>query len=589
VSRMDQRQNSALKTSFFSEVIEILDLLSYKHRVGAIGNIVFSIGIALLEVFSLTVILPLFYYLLDQGKSWQVPQVMQRAILSMESVSWIVVVTAVILIFALKNILSVWQTHKQLKFLNLLYLDFSRRIYNRFYLLNWNDYAQTNSAETFRKIKDTPFEFINYVLNSCFLLITDVIICLMMVGVIAWFDYRILFILIILCIPVFIFYFFFKRNVILKTDRSFRELTPVTNVILTQGISSYTEARIYQKQNYFIDKFIDVSRVTTTQLINLKTFTSLPTRILETIGVVLFASMIVYARTVNVDAQNIVVFIGLISLALYRIMPSFNRILQSLSQIQSYAYTVSTLKENLNHSEEETSAKQTAINFDGGIELRSLSFQYTDKTRSLLLDHINIKISKGDFVMLQGPSGTGKTTLLNILSGVIEDYGGEIIIDNKHRLDKQSIQAWQSRLGVVSQSPIILQDTILHNIAFGEQHDEIDRSKVKVAIALAGINDFIEMLTAGIDTPIGENGITLSGGQRQRLCLARALYREPDILLLDEVTNQLDENNKVYILERLQSLCRMGKTVILASHDPVVKQYASHILSLDNKVLTGIK
>lgn len=578
-----------MNTSFFSEVFEILDLLSYKQRVGAIGNIVCSIGIALLEVFSLTVILPLFYYLIDPGKSWRVPEVMSKAILSMESVSWIVIVTSVILIFALKNILSVWQTHKQLKFLNQLYLDFSKRIYHRFYRLNWNDYAQTNSAETFRKIKDTPFEFINYVLNSCFLLFTDSVICLMMVGVIVWFDYRILFILIILCIPVFVFYFFFRRNVILKTDRSFRELTPVTNVILTQGISSYTEARIYQKENYFIDRFINASSVTTTQLINLKTFTSLPTRILETIGVVLFAGMIIYARTANVDAQNIVVFIGLISLALYRIMPSLNRILQSLSQIQSYAYTVSTLKENLNHSEEESFVKSTTMNFEGGIELRSLSFQYTDKTRSLLLDNINIKISKGDFVMLQGPSGTGKTTLLNILAGVIQDYQGEIIIDNKHGLNKQSIQAWQSRLGVVSQSPVILQDTILHNIAFGEPHGEIDRSKVKAAIALAGINDFIDLLTAGLDTPIGENGITLSGGQRQRLCLARALYRDPDVLLLDEVTNQLDEQNKVYILERLQSLCRKGKTIILASHDPVVKQYASHTLSLDSNVLAGIK
>ena len=167
---MHQRQNSTWNTSFFSEVLEILDLLSYKHRIGAVGNIVFSIGIALLEVFSLTVILPLFYYLIDPDKAWQIPDVMQSAIRSMESVSWVLCVTVIVLIFTLKNVLSVWQTHRQLEFLNRLYLDFSRRVYNRFYRLNWNDYAQANSAETFRKIKDTPFEFINYVLNSCFLL-----------------------------------------------------------------------------------------------------------------------------------------------------------------------------------------------------------------------------------------------------------------------------------------------------------------------------------------------------------------------------------------------------------------------------------
>ncbi|HEY9045804.1 MAG TPA: ABC transporter ATP-binding protein [Ohtaekwangia sp.] len=572
------------RRSFLSETSLIFRLLSREQRNRLVRNVTASVILALLEVFSLTSILPLLFYLIRPQKLNISSGVIGYISTLTTSIPWTILLSGIVALFILKNVAAVWQTQQQSRFLNDLYLDLSKKVYQRFYSQAWNAYTHENSAEAFRKIKNTAFEFTSYVLNSYLLLLTDVVMCVLMIAVLAWFDFRILLVILFLFLPIGIFYYFFRKKVILKIDKSFRELTPVTNIALTQGISAYTEARIYKKQNYFIDRFIRLSKITTRQLSDLKTFSSLPPRILEVVGIMLLAGTIIYVRAVGADEQNLLIFIGLFSLALYRIMPSLNRMLQSLSQIQSYSYTVSELYEVTGGGYEKKSVKnQMKLDFNTSIELVNLTFQYEDKSR-VLLQNISLSISKGEFVVLEGASGSGKTTLINIISGIIQNYSGHVLIDGVP-LDSDTLEAWQTQIGLVAQSPVILQDTLLQNIAFGEFESDVDHYKLKSAIHEAGLDTFLTSLSEGIYTTIGENGVTLSGGQRQRLCLARALYRQSQVLLLDEVTNQLDEENKVYILNTLQAMCEQGKTVVLISHDPLVRKFATRVLKLEDALL----
>jgi len=173
---------------------------------------------------------------------------------------------------------------------------------------------------------------------------------------------------------------------------------------------------------------------------------------------------------------------------------------------------------------------------------------------------------------LQGPSGAGKTTILHLLAGLLTNFEGHILIDGK-KLESATRSGWQSNIGFVQQASVVLQDTILNNVAFGEYH--ADRERVKKALSYAGLLDFVSSLPRTLDTSVGEFGLTLSGGQRQRLVLARALYRNPSVLILDEVTNQLDEEIKHNILTMLKELSQNGATVILASHDISVSKFAN--------------
>lgn len=563
--------------SFFQLTKETFSLLSSQHKKKFFKHAGLSVIQALLEVISLTAILPLFYQLLNSTTKSSATTV---DILQLPG-PWYLVLGAVILIFLIKNIVVLWFVHRQAEFVNSLYLDFSKKFYKYFYQQNWISYLQENSSEAFRKIKNSPYDFAHHVLFNYLQLITDGIICSLILGVVIWIDYRILVVLVALTIPVFVFHTFFRKTIIKKVDSSFRELTPKANILLAQGIDSYAEANIYHKQDYFINRFLHIIKITSTQISHLKTFANLPSRILETIAIVCFAGLIFYARLSTGLAQHVLIIVTLFSLALYRIVPSINRMLVFISQIQSYAYSISEVKERI-YSNLPSKEKTDSFSFKEELQLKKVSFQY-EKEQSVLLQDVTLTIKPGDFILLSGPSGAGKTTLINLLAGLVTGYQGALIIDGQ-TLTQDNISDWQQNIGIVPQASIILQDTILRNIAFGEADSEIDLLKVDSALKFSELHSFVQSLPRHLNTLIGENGLTLSGGQRQRLVLARAFYRDAKILLLDEVTNQLDEANKFKILNTLKELTQNNKkTIILASHDASCKSFATRVFNFQEK------
>jgi ABC-type bacteriocin/lantibiotic exporter with double-glycine peptidase domain len=559
------------KTSLYSQA---LALLSNDERNKIRRLIAFAVLLSLMEVITLTAVFPVLQGALKGNLSVALSD---KIPLPTTTGGWTIILLLVVFLFVIKNTAAVWLTNLQSTFANQLYLNFAQRLYQHFYHQNWTEHTQGNSAEAFRKIKNTAYDFTNFVLLSYLNLIADLFTCAIMASVVIWFDYRIVFILIGLSIPLLLSYYYFRKKVISRIDKSFRELTPESNVILSQGIDCYAEAKIYNKEDFFIRRFIDISTITTQQLSSLKAYTAIPSRLLETAGILCFAGVIIYARTFGISENNLILFIGLLTLALYRIVPSVNRILISLSQIQSYTYTIPELHENLQQPLTSDTSRAFTMAFPQKITLNNISFQYAQRS-SEVLHGINVEISKGDFIMLEGPSGTGKTTLIHLLAGLIEPNEGNILVDGRV-LTIDSLRGWQQHLGFVPQASIVIQGTLLENIAFGEEL--INYMRAELAIEHAGLKSFIDNLPARLKTHVGENGLTLSGGQRQRLVLARALYRNPAVLLLDEVTNQLDEETKAAILEMLKRMAAGGRTIIIATHDATVRAYANRIIRLE--------
>lgn len=548
-------------------------VLSSKQRQSALMNLVGSIGMALLEVISLAVVIPLFFKLINFSDN----AFLDDLLILFRDFSWQSIVGSIILLFVVKNIVSLWITRQQSQFIHYLFVELSEQLYRTFYTRTWINFTGDNSIDVVRRIKHTPSDFTNYIIQGFLNLITDIIIFLFMLIALVWIDYRIVLVIISLSTPIILCYYWFRKNVLTKIDNSFRQLTPRGNILLMQGIDSFVEVKIYHKQNFFINQFMSLNRRTSQSLADLKFSANVPTRLFETLGVLSFASVITFYKIFPIYQSNLLVLLGLLSVAVYKLVPSLNRMFISLSQIQAYAYTVPELQESLIFNETINTFDNASVFFEKTIELKDVSFRYIENAKESLFTNVNATIIKGDFVVVEGASGVGKTTLIHILTGLITNYQGSILID-KSELNSINLTSWQLHLGYVPQASVLLSGTVLDNVAFGEEKKDISLPNVEHALKLAELYDFIQSTSLKIYTPIGENGLTLSGGQRQRLLLARALYCKPKVLLLDEFTNQLDESNKEKILNSLKELSKNGTTIIIGSHDHAVQKFATRRL-----------
>lgn len=216
------------------------------------------------------------------------------------------------------------------------------------------------------------------------------------------------------------------------------------------------------------------------------------------------------------------------------------------------------------------------------IKLENITFTYTGAGNEPVLRDINLQIPKGKTTAIVGISGSGKTTLLKLLLKFYEPQKGTIKLDNTP-LQNISHQAWRNHCGVVMQESFIFSDTIARNIAVGGE--KIDMDRLNLAITIANIREFIETLPLGLNTMIGAEGTGISMGQKQRLLIARAVYRDPEFIFLDEATNSLDANNESTIIHNLQSFLQ-GKTVVVVAHRLSTVKHADQIVVLNNGAIT---
>jgi ABC-type multidrug transport system fused ATPase/permease subunit len=261
----------------------------------------------------------------------------------------------------------------------------------------------------------------------------------------------------------------------------------------------------------------------------------------------------------QISKQEIIMMIGLFVVAMFRILPSCNRTLNAFNTIRYYYSTIHLISDELrtpavnNSIQQNKQLQKKDLVFKNLIELKNLSFNYTDHTKKVeILNNINIKIKKNEFIGILGDSGTGKTTLLNIICYLLKPSSGSLLLDNIDVSDNYI--SYQKKIGYVSQNTYLIDGSIIENIIFGVDKKDYNYDVFNRVIDLSNISEFLNKLPLGKDELIGEKGSKLSGGQKQRIGIARALYKNPEILILDEPTSALDFATQNDILNLLISL-----------------------------------
>ena len=283
----------------------------------------------------------------------------------------------------------------------------------------------------------------------------------------------------------------------------------------------------------------------------------------------------------GLESADMKILFGVFAVAGLRLLPSARNIMSAWSSLRYNRYTIDILSKASDIRIKNTKSTAEPLSFSDKIEVRNLSFRFDNGTNDTI-QNLNLTINKGEKVGINGESGAGKTTLLNILLGLYAPTEGEILIDGK-KLQKESIRKWQNSIGYVSQSTFLSDSTILANIALGCDESDIDMARIERSIEAASLSEFVASLPKGIHTRIGECGALLSGGQRQRIGIARALYKQADILFFDEATSSLDNATEQSINSAIEHLSTSNKglTIVVVAHRDSSLSYCDRIITLE--------
>jgi len=445
--------------------------------------------------------------------------------------------------------------------------DVSCKVFSNIIYREYSEYVKDNTSKVLTKLSICITGLVN-VLNYIFNIFSSIIIISIIFAGLCYVNFKISLISILLFGIIYFCLFLNKKSYLSKNSEFIlksgeRQLRLIQNVL-----GSFRDVIINSNQDFFLAKYKNLDYSMRYKLAQNRFISASPRFILENIGFIFFALL---TLTLIKGNEAIIPLVGIFALAAQKILPSMQSIFHGLSGIKSNSAYVRDIFEVINREEEFRIHKfkklSRKINFHKTIEIRNLTFRYS-KDRENVLNNINFDLKKGEHLGIVGKTGCGKSTLVDILMGLIKPDKGNIFIDKIELLNNKNdkyLNSWRSKIAHVPQQIFLVEGTILENIALGISNEQIDMAKVLEVIKIAKIEKFIEDLKNGIYTEIGERGILLSGGQIQRIGIARALYKNAEILVLDEATSALDKDTEKSLLTSLNNL-KNKITIISITH-----------------------
>ncbi|MBF0238668.1 MAG: ABC transporter ATP-binding protein [SAR324 cluster bacterium] len=344
---------------------------------------------------------------------------------------------------------------------------------------------------------------------------------------------------------------------------------------------SIKEIKVSQQESFFADQFSPIAMrhaqaFTKANIIQL--FPPAFMQLLTISGLMTLTLFFIYEQT---QFNTILSTLSLYAIAGYRMMPSFSKVANAISVIRQHGPIVKNVLNVLTQTPKVSLNREqiNPISFNDVIKLNNLCLSYPG-SNSNVFDNLNIIFKKNRLTALVGRSGAGKTSLVDVLTGLIPLQNGQILVDHAELSDDSRFNMWRRLIAYIPQSIFLMNRSIASNIAFGVHSEDIDWKKMKKVIEQAHLESFIQDLPDGWNTNVGERGNRLSGGQIQRIGIARALYRDPEVIIMDESTSALDGITEQQIIQTLQEL-KKQKTIIVIAHRNTTVRYSDYIVLMD--------
>lgn len=516
----------------------------------------FSFFVTILDVFGISMIMPFIAIVVDDNlNNMYIRMVYDFFGFTSLNQFKIYLGFAIIIFYIFKTVFIILLSYIISKYTHKQYYTLSFKMFKKILAMNYKLFVEKNSSDMIHSItadaRNTS-EIILSIISIFIEIITFIFIYSLMLLV----NKNITIIItLILLISVFFIWIYLSRH-LKDVGIKMQEVSSEFYKLIYSTFGNFKIVKLRNNDN-LINSYSDVVNHNI-KYNTIKTFSTLiPRFILELVGsIVLILIVLYFVWMENLSSGELMSTLALFVLSLLRLMPSVHKIVSSTNILRCNIKSLDIVYDLLQKSDYEYGIDK--LNFNREIVLKDITFSYKDS--NLILDKLNLIITKSDRVAFVGDSGGGKSTLVDILIGLLDPQSGEIFVDGE-LLNKNNVKNWREQIGYVPQNVYLFDGTVAENVSFGREYDE---SKIKLALSMANILDFLELEAKGINTLVGDGGIKISGGQKQRIGLARALYGNPKLLILDEATSALDAKIEKQIMSEIYNLSSDITIVIIA-------------------------
>ncbi len=480
---------------------------------------------------------------------------------------FLALVIGLIILYLVKNIFLLWINYVQYTFIYNNQLRLSGRLIDCYLKKPYTYHLDKNSAEMVRNVMLDTERFFQMLL-SVFLMLSELLISLLLCVYLFTVDWFItVSVAVILGIFTAIYLLLFKNKA-----KEYGKINQIydgkMHQSINQALGAVKDIKILHREKYFVDAFCGYGKKKMRAVRNNNVLGQAPKYVIETVCIGAILLVLVFKLYMGEDLSTMITQLAAFAVAAFKLLPSASKINNFANLIIFLKPSVDLIYRDIRDTEDMKSFELTDAVTDfeikdaDAISVTGLTYRYPHTEKDVLKD-VSLKIPLGYAVGLMGPTGAGKSTLADVILGILTPTSGTVCYGNMN-VHEHPIK-WSKKLAYIQQSIYLADETIRNNVAFGIDDDKIDEEKVWKALEEAQIKDFVKSLPEGLDTMVGERGVRLSGGQRQRIGIARALYDDPEILVLDEATSALDNETETAVMEAIDNL--MGrKTLIIIAH-----------------------
>ena len=483
-----------------------------------------------------------------------------------------------VLLYFFKNIFYLYLTYIKKKFLSDIQINFSSRIFTSYLRQDYEFFLNNQKPQIIRNL-GLLAEYIATLENFI-----NIVIEILILGIVFFLIFYNSFLTGVYVVFLSITFIFLFLKIFKNRLKKYGELINLYNEKILNNyldsLGSIKDIILRKKHNYFAENFYKNISSQANTLIKSGMLTELPRILIEIILITGLSSLIFLLITSSQDFKDTFIKLSFIIALILRAVPSVTRIVYQGSGLYSKVDTlkrVNALIEELKHLRpEKIKPEQLVFN---NIILKNVSYNYSSNAKNIIFRNFNLNIKKNEAIGILGRSGAGKSTLLDIICGILYPTEGGIFLDDR-LLSKDLISSWYNNISYISQKNYLLNASIAQNIAFAEDQEKIDENLVCESIKFSRLTEFVAKLKNGINTNIGEDGKNISGGQRQRIFIARAIYQNSSIIILDEATTGLDKVMEEDIMNDIKNNFYGKKTLIISTHNEKNLVFCNKIIKL---------